>query len=324
MTRTFPGAARTITLAMILCTLAAQSHAYPDRPLRFVIPFPPAGGADNLARIVGQSAGERLGQQIVIDNRAGAGGNIAAETVAKAAPDGYTLLQANIAHAISASLYTKLNYDLLKDFVPVTQLASIPFVLAVNPSLGINSVNELIALAKAKPGQLNYASSGNGGPSHMAMEMLKSMAHVSIRHVPYKGAAPAATDLIAGQVQMGFFTVSSALPLIGSGRVKALAIASSQRSPLVPGLPTVTESGLAGYAATTWFGVMVPRGTPQTIIDKLHRVFTQVLKLPDVRERLLNQGFDVIGSSPAEFRAYVRSELKRWSAVVKASNALLD
>lgn len=310
-------------LALLLCASAVHA-AYPERPLRFVIPFPPGGGADNLARIVGQTAGEKLGQQIVIDNRAGAGGNIAAETVARAAPDGYTLLQANIAHAISASLYVKLNYDLVRDLVPVTQLASIPFVLAVNPALGVNSVNELIALAKAKPGQLNYASSGKGGPSHMAMEMFKSMAHISIRHVPYKGAAPAATDLIAGQVQASFFTVSSALPLISSGRIKALAIGSAQRSPLAPDLPTVAESGLAGYAATTWFGVMVPHGTPQAIVDRLHEVFTQVLKQPDVRERLVNQGFDVIGSSPAEFAAYVQAEMKRWSAVVKASDALRD
>jgi tripartite-type tricarboxylate transporter receptor subunit TctC len=312
-----------IPFALLMCASAVYA-AYPERPLRFVIPFPPGGGADNLARIVGQAAGEKLGQQIVIDNRAGAGGNIAAETVARAAPDGYTLLQANIAHAISASLYAKLNYDLVHDLVPVTQLASIPFVLAVNPALGVNSVNELIALAKAKPGQLNYASSGKGGPSHMAMEMFKSMAHVSIRHVPYKGAAPAATDLIAGQVQASFFTVSSALPMIGSGRIKALAIGSAQRSPLAPDLPTVAESGLAGYAATTWFGVMVPHGTPQAVVDRLYEVFTQVLKQPDVRERLVNQGFDVIGSSPAEFAAYVQAEMKRWSAVVKASDALRD
>jgi tripartite-type tricarboxylate transporter receptor subunit TctC len=182
----------------------------------------------------------------------------------------------------------------------------------------------LIALAKARPGQLNYASSGNGGPSHLAMEMFKSLADVNIRHVPYKGGVSAMTDLIAGQVQLGFFTVSIALPLVAGGRVKAIAIASAQRSPLAPGIPTVAESGLPGHETTTWFGVMVPKGTPATIVDKLHAVFTQVLKLPDVRERLVIQGFDVIGSTPAEFGAFVRAELQRWSRVVKASKASID
>jgi tripartite-type tricarboxylate transporter receptor subunit TctC len=319
-------ATRVAALAMLCvgCTVAGSAYAYPERPLRFLIPFPPGGGADSLARIAGQPAGERLGQQIVIDNRPGAGGNIAAEVAAKAAPDGYTLLQANVAHAISAALYSKLGYDLLNSFAPVTQLGSIPFVLAINPSLGVSSVRELIALAKAKPGQLNYASSGNGGPSHLAMEMFKSMADVNIRHVPYKGGVSAMTDLIAGQVQMGFFTVAVALPLVAGGRVKVIAIASAQRSPLVPDIPTVAESGLPGHETTTWFGVMVPKGTPAPIVDKLHAVFTQVLKLPDVRERLVNQGFDVIGSTPGEFGAYIRSELKRWSRVVKASHASID
>ncbi|MEO8441893.1 MAG: tripartite tricarboxylate transporter substrate-binding protein, partial [Betaproteobacteria bacterium] len=221
-------------LAMVICVTAAQAQNYPVRPLRFLIPFPPGGGADSLARIVGAVAGESLGQQIVIDNRIGAGGNIAAEAAAKAAPDGYTLLQSNIAHAISASLYRKLDYDIVRDFVSVTQLASIPFALVVHPTLGVSSVSELVALAKAKPGQFAYASSGNGGPSHLAMEMFKSINGVDIRHVPYKGAAMIATDLVAGQVQMAFFTVAGLLPLIANGRVKPLALASPRRSPLVP------------------------------------------------------------------------------------------
>src|SRR5215210_6676656 len=198
-------------IAALFVAGAALAQSYPQRPLRFVIPFPPGGGADNLARIVGGAAAEKLGQQIVIDNRAGAAGNIAGEVVAKAAPDGYTLLQANVSHAISTSLYKKLNYDLLHDFVPVTQLASIPFVLAVYPGLNVSSVKELITRAKSKPGELAYASSGSGGPSHLAMELFKSMAGVDIRHIPYKGAVPGATDLMAGNVQMMFFTVSAAL-----------------------------------------------------------------------------------------------------------------
>ncbi len=303
---------------------SAQAAPYPERPLRFLIPFPPGGGADNLARIVAVSAAESLGQQIIIDNRAGAGGNIAAETVAKAAPDGYTLLQANVSHAISASLYRKLGYDLVNDFVPVTQLGSIPFVLAAHPSVGVNSVRELVALAKAKPAQLAYASSGNGGPSHLAMEMFKSMAEVSIRHVPYKGAVPAATDLIAGQVQLSFFTVSAALPLVSGGRVKMLAIAGARRFMQLPDLPTVAESGYPGFEATTWFGVMLPKGSPAAAVKRLHGAFAQTLKVPEVRERLLAQGFDIVGSTPQEFDAFVRAEMQRWSKVVKESRATVD
>ena len=304
--------------------LSAAAHVYPERPLRFVIPFPPGGGADNLARLVAIPAGEKLGQQIVIDNRAGAGGNIAAEVVAKAAPDGYTLLQANVAHAISTSLYSKLPYDLLKDFIAVTQLASVPFVLAVNPATGAQSVKELIALAKSKPGQLNYASSGAGGPSHLAMELFKSMAGAEIRHIPYKGAVPAATDLLAGRVDTSFFTVSAVLPYTSGGRLKALGLASARRSPLVPDLPTVGEAGLPGFEATTWFGVMVPRGTPAPVVGRLHTTFVAALNTPGVRERLSNQGFDVVGSSPAEFAGYVKSEIPKWAKVVKASGATAD
>ena len=320
MTQRLLGAA----LAMLLCVTAAQAQNYPTRPLRFIVPFPPGGGADSLARIVGAVAGEWLGQTIVIDNRTGAGGNIAAEAGAKAAPDGYTLLQSNISHAISASLYRKLDYDILRDFVHVTQLASIPFALAVHPSLNVSNIRELVALAKAKPGQFVYASSGNGGPSHLAMEMFKTLNGIDIRHVPYKGAAPIATDLVAGQVQMAFFTTAGLLPLIANGRVKPLAIASARRSPLIPDLPTFTEQGMPGFEATTWFGVSVPRGTSQAIVKRLHAVFTQALKVPEVRERLIKQGFDVIGSSPEEFDAYLRAELQRWSKVVKESRASVD
>jgi tripartite-type tricarboxylate transporter receptor subunit TctC len=314
----------TAIVAAAIAAPPAAAQPYPERPLRFVIPFPPGGGADNLARVVALPAGEKLGQQIVIDNRAGAGGNIAAEVVAKAAPDGYTLLQANVAHAISASLYRKLPYDIQKDFLPVTQLASIPFLLAVNPTLGVQSVKDLIALAKSKPGQLNYASSGNGGPSHMAMELFRTMAGISVRHIPYKGAVPAATDLLAGRVEMCFFTVSAALPFTSNGRLKALALASARRSPLVPDLPTVSEAGLPGFEATTWFGVMAPRGTPPAVVDKLHGAFIAALNAPGVRERLSNQGFDVVGSSPAEFSKYVKSEIAKWAKVVKASGAAVD
>ncbi|HEV7803421.1 MAG TPA: tripartite tricarboxylate transporter substrate binding protein, partial [Burkholderiales bacterium] len=317
-------AVATLLAAAFSASALVHAQGYPERPLRFVIPFPPGGGADNLARIVGVAASEKLGQQIVIDNRAGAGGNIAAEVVAKAAPDGYTLLQTNVAHAISTSLYRKLNYDLVQDFAPVTQLASIPFVLAVNPGTGFTSIKDLIARAKAKPGELAYASSGSGGPSHLAMELFKSMAGVEIRHIPYKGAVPGATDLMAGQVQMMFFTVSAALPLMNSGRLKCLAIASTRRSLLAPDIPTVSEAGLPGFEATTWFGVMAPRGIAPNSVGKLHAAFTAALKQPDVRDRVLKQGFDIAGSNPAEFAAYVKAEIPKWAKVVKASGASVD
>jgi tripartite-type tricarboxylate transporter receptor subunit TctC len=317
--------ARTVLAALAFsASLTVNAQVYPERPLRFVIPFPPGGGADNLARILAVPVHETLGQQIVVDNRAGAGGNIAAEVVAKAAPDGYTLLQANVAHAISASLYRKLNYDLLRDFVPVTQLASIAFVLAANPQLGAGSVNDLIARAKAKPDGLSYASSGSGGPSHLAMELFKSMAGVGIRHIPYKGASPGATALMANQVQLMFFTVSAALPLMGGGRVQGLAIASPHRSSLAPDLPTISESGLPGFEATTWFGVMVPRGTPRPIVATLHAAFTGALKITSVRERIAKQGFEIVGSDPEAFAAYVRAEIPKWAKVVQASGAGMD
>ena len=312
-------------LAVAGIAFSACAHAqYPERPLRFVLPFPPGGGADNLARIVSVPVGEKLGQQIVIDNRAGAGGNIAAETVAKAAADGYTLLQANVSHAISASLYRKLSYDLTRDFTPVTELASIPFVLLATPSFPARTIQELIAAAKAKPDAYAYASSGAGGPSHMAMEMMKAAAGISLRHVPYKGAAPAATDVVSGQVQLGYFTVSAALPLITSGRLRAIAIASAQRSVLAPDIPTVSESGLPGFEATTWFGVMVPKGTPSPVVNTLYEAFKLALGQAHVRERLVHQGFDLVGSTPAEFSQHVMAELPKWAKAVKAAQARAD
>lgn len=302
----------------------AASGDYPTRPIRFVVPFPPCGGADTLARVLGQKLGEAWGEQVVIDNRPGAGGNISAEIAAKAAPDGYTIFQGNVAHAISASLYARLNYDLVRDFSPVTQLASTPFVLLVNPSLPANSVRELVALAKAKPGQLNYGSSGSGGASHLAMELFKSMAGVDVRHIPYKGAGPAATDLISGQIQLMFFVQAAARPHISSGRLRGLAVASAKRSSALPELPTVAESGVPGYEAGSWYGVLVPTGTPGRVITRLHAAITRVLSLPDVKERLSNQGFEVVGNTPAQFGAYIRAEIPKWARVVKASGARVD
>jgi tripartite-type tricarboxylate transporter receptor subunit TctC len=303
---------------------SAVAQAYPNKPLRLIVPFAPGGGADVLARMASAKVGESLGQQVVIDNRAGAGGNIAAEVTAKSAPDGYTLLQANIAHAISASLYRKLNYDLLKDFLPVTGLASNPFMLALNPSVPANSVKELIALARAKPGQLNSGSSGNGGPSHLATELFKTMAGVDIKHIPYRGGALVAIDLISGQVQMMFNTLPVILPHARAGRMKGLAIASRRRIPGAPEFPTFAEAGLPGFEVSAWYGVMVPAGTSASIVNRLNAAFVGALKTPDVRERLTSENFEVVGSTPAEFGAYVRAEIPKWAKVVKASGAHVD
>jgi len=307
-------------------TFPPEAHAqtYPNRPLRFVIPFPPGGGADNLARILAHKVAEDLGQQIVIDNRGGAAGNIAAEVAARANPDGYTLLQGNVAHTISRTLYHKLNYDLVRDFAPVTRLASVPFMLLVNPSLPAHSIKELIALARSKPGELDYASSGNGGPSHMAMELFKSAANMNIRHIPYKGAGPAAADLIGGRVQMMFFTLPAAVPHIRSGKLKALAIASAHRVPQAREVPTFDESGVRGFEATTWFGVLVPSGTPRSVINQLHKAFASALAAPDVRARLVGQGFQVLGSTPEEFGSFISAEIAKWAGVIKASGITIN
>jgi tripartite-type tricarboxylate transporter receptor subunit TctC len=307
------------------CIAVAAAQTYPNRPLRFVVPFAPGGGADLLARLVGAKAGESLGQQVVIDNRTGAGGNIAAEVVARSLPDGYTLLQANLGHAISASLYGKLNYDLAKDFIPLSQLGSTPFILAVHPGVPASSVKELIALAKSQPGQLNYGSSGNGGPSHLGTEMFKLMAGVDLRHVPYKGGAPAAIDLIAGQIQVMFNTPPVILPHARSGRMKALGVASARRIAAAPDMPTVAEAGmLPGFEITTWYGLMVPAGTPGPIVTKLQGVFVAALNAPDVRGRLINESIEPVGNTPAEFARYVTAEIAKWAKVVKASGARVE
>lgn len=308
-----------LAVVSLLRTAEGAAAPYPERPLRFVLPFPPGGGADNLARVVSQPAGERLGQPIVVDNRGGAGGNISAELVAQAAPDGYTLLQGNLAHAVSPHLQRKPNYDIARDFDAVTLLASVPFLLVANPGVKANSVKQLIALAKVQPGALNYASSGYGGPSHMAMELFRMMTGVVLVHVPYKGAGPAATDLISGQVQVMFPTISASLPHVRAGRLRGLAVTSARRSPAAPDFATISEAGVPGYEAATWFGVMVPRSTSGAIVTRLHQVFTEALRLPDVQDRLSRQGFEISGNTPAEFARFVQSESAKWAKVARAA-----
>jgi tripartite-type tricarboxylate transporter receptor subunit TctC len=323
MARILQCAALAAVLALIAAGAAAQS--YPTKPIRLVVPFPPGGTTDILAREVGQRLSASLGQTVVIDNRPGAGGNIGAELVAKSAPDGYTLLMCTVStHAINPNLYAKLPYDHVADFAPVILVASVPNVLEVTPSLPVNSVADLIKLAKEKPGQINFASSGSGTSIHLSGELFKTMAGVDMTHVPYKGSAPALTDLIGGQVQVMFDNLPSSLPQIKAGKLRAIAVTSAQRAPALPNVPTIAESGLPGFEATSWFGVVAPAGTPPAIVARLNADMNQWLQTPEAREKLLAQGAAAAGGSPEQFAAYIRAETEKWAKVVKASGAKVD
>ncbi len=310
------------TLAALTPQAAAAADAYPAKPIRFVVAFPPGGGTDIIARSIAQKLAERIAQQVVVDNRPGAGGNIGTDIVAKSAPDGYTILMGSAGPlAINASLFAKMPFDPIKDLAPVTLAASTPNVLVVHPSLPARTVKELIALARARPGEINFASSGHGTPAHLAGELFNSMAGVKLVHVPYKGAAPALADLLGGQVQIMFSTMPPALPHVKDGKLRALAVTSRKRSPATPELPTIDEAALPGFEAITWHGVVVPVGTPAAIIARLNREIVAVLHLPDVVERLSNQGAEALGSTPEEFASYIRSESIKWAKVVRESGA---
>jgi len=315
-------------VATLLAITIPNAHAddYPNRAIRFVVGFPPGGPSDLLTRTIAQKLSERLGQPVVADNRPGAGGNLAADIVAKAPPDGYTLLMGNIGMlAANASLYGHLPFDPLKDLAPIILIGAQPNILVVHPSLPARSVAALIALATAKPGQLDYASSGNGAPSHLSAELFKAMARVDIVHVAYRGAAPALNDLIAGQgVQLMFATSVSVLPFIHADTLRALAVTTAARSPLLPDLPTLQEAGLPGYESTTWHGVVTTAGTPSALIDRLNTEIGAILALPDVRQVLATQGVDIIGGTPAQFSAYIRAEIPKWAEIVRVSGAHVD
>ena len=303
----------------------AQAPSYPSKPIRLVVPFPPGGTTDILAREVAQKLTDAWGQSVVVDNRPGAGGNIGAELVAKAAPDGYTLLMGTVGtHAINSSLYAKLPYDHVKDFAPVILVADVPNVLVVNPALPVNSVAELIAYAKSNPGKLNFASSGNGTSIHLSGELLKTMAGVQMVHVPYKGSAPALTDLVGGQVQLMFDNLPSSLPQIKAGKLRAIAVTSATRAAALPDVPTVAEAGLPGFEATSWFGVLAPAGTPQAIVAKLNVEIARWLATPEAQERLRGQGANAAGGSPEDFAKHIAAETAKWAKVVKESGAKID
>jgi tripartite-type tricarboxylate transporter receptor subunit TctC len=315
-----------IGLLALFCASAAVSAAdYPARPVMVVVGFPPAGPSDVLARIVTRKLGELLGQPFVVDNRPGAGGNIAGEVVAHAASDGYTLLMGNNSIlATNASLYAKIDFDPEKDFSPIGLIGTQANILVVNPELPTKTLAELIALAKAEPGKLNFASSGYGAAAHLAGELFKTEAHIDIVHVPYKGAAPALEDVVTGQDQMMFATAASVLGFIQNEQVRPLAVTTLTRTAILPDIPTMDEAGLPGFEATTWHGLVAPAGTPKAIIDTLNRATVEALKDPDVKQKLNALGVDIVPDSPDEFAAYIKAEIPKWAAVIKASGAKLE
>ena len=303
---------------------ATAQGAYPNKPIRMIVPYPPGGPTDVLGRIVAQKLSESLGQQVVVENRPGASGMIGSEIVAKAAPDGYTLLANASIHVINPSLYPKMNFDALRDFAPVSLIAQVPLILVVNPNLPVKSVQELIALGKAQPNLLNFGSSGNAAAPHLAGESFKIATGVQMQHVPYKGSAPALTDLIGGQVQLIFDSMPSAMPHVKSGKIRALAVTTARRSPTVPDLPTIAESGVPGFDISTWYGVWAPAGTPREIVNKVAAEMAKALQQPAVRERLAALGAEPVGNTPEEFAAYCQSELAKWSKIVRESGAKAD
>jgi len=306
-------------------TFAQGAATYPAKPVRLVVPFPAGGTTDILARAVAQRLSEAWGRQVIVDNRPGAGGNIGSDLVAKAAPDGYTLLMGTVGtHAINPSLYKNMPYDHVKDFAPVILVAGVPNVLVVNPSLPVHSVTELIAYAKANPGKLNFASSGNGTSIHLSGELFKAMTGVEMTHVPYKGSAPALTDLIGGQVQLMFDNLPSSLPFIKAGKLRALAVTSGARAAALPDLPTLAESGLPGFEASSWFGVLAPAGTSRDIVAKLNGAIAGWLASPEAKEKLLAQGAIAAGGTPEDFARHIGAETAKWAKVVKASGAHID
>lgn len=309
---------RAVLLGAPFAAASAFAQSWPARPIRFVVPFAAGAGVlDIMARIVGQHLTEKLGQQVIVDNKPGAGGNVGAEIVARASPDGYTMLIAGPALVVSPFLYARMSFDPLTDLVPVTMVNSAPLMLVVHPALPAKSVSELVAYAKANPGKLNYGSGGVGATPFLAAELLKSMAGFDAVHVPYKGGAPALADLVAGQLSFMIENVPGTLPLVKDGKLRALAITGRNRSPLVPDLPTMIEAGVPNYEMIGWNGIFVPKGTPADILDKLHDALASVLRSPAVKEQLAGLGADAVGDSQAEFAAFVKAESARWGRIIQ-------
>jgi tripartite-type tricarboxylate transporter receptor subunit TctC len=312
-------------VAAPLLPAAALAQGYPSKAVTFVVPYPPGGASDVIARLIGQKLSESMRQPVVIENRAGANGIIALSAVAKAPADGYTILMTNIGpSAINPSIYKSLPYDAVKDFVPITLTSQVPLMLVTTPGLGVNSVAELIAKAKASPGALSYAAAGNGTAGHLAMELFKLNAGVDIKSIPYKGDTPALADMIAGQVQVMLATVIAATPHVQSGRLKALAVTTTKRLASAPSLPTIAESGMPGFEAVSWGGVMAPAGTPRAVVDKLHAEITAILKQPDVKERFAAVGAEIVSSTPEEFQRYISAETSKWARIAQTAGVRMD
>jgi tripartite-type tricarboxylate transporter receptor subunit TctC len=311
-------------LLSLVLTAPANAQSYPNKPVRVVVPYPPGGPTDIVARVLFQQVSEATGQQFLVDNRAGAGGNIGAEIVAKSPADGYTLLIGTTAHAINMSLFKNLSYDVQKDFAPVSLLTQGPLVLVAHPQFPANSIKEVIELAKSKSGGLNFASSGNGQSTHLSAELFNTMAGIKMSHVPYKGSAPALTDVMSGQVDVMFDTTLSAMPFVKAGKLKALGLTSPVRSPAAPDVPTIAESGLPGYEVFAWNGVFVPAGTPKAIIQQLNDQIRKSMLLPQVKDKFSAQGFAASWHSPENFGVFVQNEVDKWTRTVKASGATLD
>jgi tripartite-type tricarboxylate transporter receptor subunit TctC len=316
-------ATTTALVAAVLAPHPLYAQSYPDRPVRMIVAFPPGGAADILARIAAQHLTRGFGQQVVIDNRGGAGGLIAAEIAARANPDGYTLFWTSIPHVINPHLYAKVSYDALRDFTPVIQFVSVPLMMAAGPSLPGNTVNDVIAAAKAKPGQINYGSAGSGSSSHLAMELFKSMAQIDLTHVPYKGTGPLIADMLGGQIAL---TIASAVPLtpqVKSGKLRGLAVTGPKRSPAFPDLPAIAET-VRGYEVVNWFGIVAPAATPRAIVSRVNAELNKALESPDLVKVLASQAAEAVGGSPEDFGKVMRADYTKWAKVVKQSGARVD
>ena len=320
---------RPVSALAAFCLLAASAaslaQGYPSRAIRLIVAFPPGGTSDVVARALAQKLNESFGQPVLVENRPGAGGNLGAELVAKAPADGYTLLICTPAElAINASLYSKMPYDPVKDFTPVTLATSAPLILVVHPALPVKTVRELNALAKSRPRELNFGSAGSGSSPHMAMELLREMAGIQINHIPYKGTAPAITDLHGGHIQAFFSGMPPALPQVRAGRLRALAVTTAKRSPLMPDLSTMIESGLRGFVIDNWQGVLLPANTPRDIVTRLNSEIVRILALPDIKQRLSEQGAEPAGTTPEQFAAYIQSEIGKYADIIRKSGAKVD
>ena len=310
---------RLAALGVLLALTAPAAAEYPDKPVRLIIPFPPGGSNDVVGRLVANQLSEKLGHKVFVDNRGGAGGVLGTEAAATAAPDGYTLLIISIAHAVNPALY-KLNYDPIKSFTPISILATGPNVLAVNPALPVKTVAELVALAKQKPGELDYASAGVGSFQHLGGELFKLTAGVNLQHVPYKGGGPAMQDVIAGHVKVMFSSLVQTTPFIQSGQLRALGVGGAKRNPVLPDVPTIEEAGVPGYVADNWWGIVAPAGTPQPIVDKLYKDIQDVLKSPELTAAFAREGAAAVTITTAEFGKYMEDEMAKWARVVKEGN----